>query len=168
MGRGFSDLLQSLCCTQGSNISVNCLQVWCKQETPNEKTPWRKIYDGTQEGDQSGEVAVMVEGNRIKFRVNHFTLYDIVTVPISLLRNFLNGPQLLLDILAYMYPVKVATCRNVLLRVYAVKTNDQASRKLIEDAEKENGESGMCSMPSGFNLLPTGKGLTVHVKKCRP
>ena len=150
----------------GANISVNCLQVWCKEETMIE-SPWRKIYDRTQEGDQS-EVAVKVEGHQIKFRVNHFTLYDIVTAPISLLKNFFQGPELELDILAYMYPVEVATCRNVLLRVYAVKTNDQASRKLIEDTEKDARESGMCSIPSGFNLMPTGKGLTIQVRNVDP
>ena len=149
----------------GINISEHSLQVWCKQI----QAVWEKIYDGS-ENQPADAVRVLVKENRIKFRVDHFTKFDFLTVPVSKLWNWLNPPwpEQPLEILVYMDPAEVATSRNVCLRVYAVKTTDAASKKAIENYEKENGESGMCCLPSGFVLKANGKNISVAVKNINP
>ncbi|XP_072047932.1 uncharacterized protein [Amphiura filiformis] len=150
----------------GVNITERCLQVWCKSDSEVGKGAWEKIYDGSTNYAQD-DVSVIVEGNKIKLRVKHFTLYDLVTAPISMLSSWLK-PELILDILMYMYPVNILTCRNVCLRVYAIKKYDAASRQMVEDAEEKNHTSGMCCIPSGFVLKQNGSMLRIPVKRIDP
>ena len=150
----------------GVNVTERCLQVWCKT-TGSES--WQKIYDGSTNFVQD-DISVRVEGYKIKLRVKHFTLFDFVTAPITALSNWLTPPELALDILVYMYPVNIETCRNVCLRVYAVKKHDAASKKMVEEREEReernpaNTKSGMCCIPSAFILKQNGKGLEIYVK----
>ena len=147
----------------GINISQHCLQVWCKSKA--EDAVWEKLYDGLQNYAATAvRVGVSVEENRIKLRVDHFTDFSFTTTPISKLWNWLNPPEQLLEILAYMDPAEVATSRHVCVRVYAIKTTDAATRKVIEKFEDETGESGMCSLHAGFVLKADGKNLSVVVK----
>ena len=77
---------------------------------------------------------VTVDRNRIKFRVSHFTLFDILTAPMQTFEDWLH-PTIPLDIWAYLYSVDVAMHGHVLLRVYALKADDLANKKLVENAQ---------------------------------
>ena len=150
----------------GLNVNLNNLQVWCKQQEIG-NTSWEKIYDGSQKYSQDG-ITVKVEKDKIKIRVNHFTLYDFITAPMSVLKYWFSKPELVLDILAYMYPANVTANKEVVLRVYALKKNDEANRRLVEETEKEEGESGMCSIPSTYVLEGSGKNLLIQFRNIRP
>ncbi|XP_072047935.1 uncharacterized protein [Amphiura filiformis] len=150
----------------GVNITEKCLQVWCKSESDVGKGAWEKIYDGSTNYAQDN-VSVVVEGNRIKLRVSHFTLYDFVTAPVSMLSSWLR-PELKLDVLAYMYPINVSTCRDVCLRVYAVKMDDAKSREMVEAREEKKNTSGMCCIPWGYVLKQNGNDLKITVRNIKP
>ena len=152
----------------GINLSQHCLQVWCKSDTETGKDAWGKIYDGWSRIETADEVRVLVEENIIKLRVDHFTGFSFITAPISKLWSWLIPPEQLLEIRAYMDPAEVTNSRYVCLRVYAVKTTDIASRKLVEQCEEENHDSGMCCLPSGFALIGNGKNLSVVVRNITP
>ena len=149
------------------NISPHCMQVWCKSDTETGKDSWKKIYDASENYADDG-VRVLVEENMIKLRVDHFTGFSFITAPISKIWNWLIPPEQLLEILSYMDPAEVENSRYVCLRVYAVKTADVASRKLVEHYEGENPDSGMCCLPSGFTLVGNGKNLSVVVRNITP
>ena len=151
----------------GINITEHCLQVWCKSKQNDEDAVWRKIYDGSQNYADHG-VRVLVERNRINLRVDHFTLYKFVTVPVSMLKDWLSPPKQDLEIFAYLDPADASVCRNVCLRVYAIEKHDAASKKLMEDCELQNGESGSCCLPSRFVLKANGKHILIVVKNVHP
>ncbi|XP_072048105.1 uncharacterized protein [Amphiura filiformis] len=151
----------------GVNINEKCLQVWRKSHSQVGKDSWQKIYDGSTNYAED-DVRVVVEGSRIKLRVSHFTLYDFVTAPISMLSSWLI-PELKLDILAYMYPADIRiACDSVNFRVYAVKMHDPASRKLVEETEKNYHSSGMCCIPWSFVLKQNGSNMKVTVQDIDP
>ena len=124
------------------------------------------IFNGIQDHQTTG-VRVEIENQKIKFRVSHFTLFAIVTAPITILTNWLFPPELILDVWAFLNPVNVATTDLVQLRIYALKANDEATKGLILDDENET-ESGRCVVSTNFVLHSNGKNLTIVLKHIYP
>ena len=144
------------------NISIQCIQVWCKSRIGYDESTWEKIFDGT-DTEQRGVTHVLIEGKRIKFRVSHFTLFDVLTAPVAKLVGLLHPtPTMQLDIWAYLYPVVVEARQSVLLKVYALNTADEANKRLVEQEENKS-DSGKCATPTTFIIKSNGKNLMVRV-----
>ena len=121
------------------------------------------VYDGAREVSQNDGVHVIVEGSKVKLRVTHFTQYSIVLAPLAKLIEWMYPvPELLLDIWAYM---KMAD--TVLLRIYALKVNDNAGKQLVQMMEHEV-EGSRCAIPTTFILNLSKKNLDVKVTDVYP
>ena len=148
------------------NISIQCIQVWCKNRI-GYGSIWEKIFDGT-DAEQRDVAHVLVEGKIIKFRVSHFTLFDVLTAPVAKLVGLLHPtPTMQLDIWAYLYPVVVEARQSVLLKVYALNTADEANKRLVEQEENKS-DSGRCATPTTFIIKNNGKNLMVRVRDILP
>ena len=143
------------------------VQVLCKNEN-TDGSEWEKIYDGMQEHQPTG-VHVEIEDQRIKFRVNHFTIWGVLTAPIKKVPQWLlpYSPELQLDIWVFMNPVHVVTTKLVQLRVYALKTNDKMTKHLVKEEENEI-QSGRCAVPTMFVLQSSGEDLRVRLRDIYP
>ena len=149
------------------NLTTQWVQIWCKNEPEApDASNWEMIYDGMQE-HQTTKVHVEIEGQKIKFRVFHFTLFAIVTAPITKLTNWLFPPELILDVWAFLNPVNIAATELIQLRIYALKTNDEATKRLVQADENET-MSGRCAVPTKFILLCNGKSLAIVLKHLYP
>ncbi len=148
----------------GVNVTERCLQVWCKSKADD---PWGIIYNGL-DSPSKYDVSVIVEGNKIKLRVKHFSYFDYITAPFSRFRDWLIPPELKLEMFAYMHPAFVNMRQNVNLKLYAVRMDEPANRKMVEELEKTNPLSGMCCIPWSFVLKPNGNNLTVTVRDIDP
>ena len=152
----------------GLNIKPACVQVWRKASTtPSSESSWQKVFDGSEE-EQESDTQVSVIGNKIKIRVRRFSIYDILTAGITKIKTWVY-PELQLDIWAYMIPVTtIADSQRVLVKMYALRTNDESKKESVKRTEERDDESGMCIRQSSFPLRPNGNDLTVKIKRIDP